>query len=59
MTHFETRNGSRVVITSIQEGDYESRLYVNDGKTATLQYATHRTESGARRWAKKILRQAI
>lgn len=57
MRQFETRNGSRVVISfSNGEGfSWSSRLYVNNGETATLTCAKHKTEAGARKWAAKML----
>lgn len=57
MEQFETRKGSRVVISNCQNsaGVWQSRLYVNNGETATLTCARHKTESGARRWARKHL----
>ena len=57
MRQFETRNGSRVVI-SFSNGagfSWSSRLYVNNGETATLTCAKHKTEAGARKWAAKML----
>ena len=53
----ETRNGSRVVISDNRNtaGIWESRLYVNDGETATRKSAEHKTRTGAVRWAKKVL----
>ena len=52
-----TRNGSRQVISDNQNtaGVWESRLYVNNGETATLTCSKHKTESAARRWAAKTL----
>lgn len=49
----ESKTGSWVVITNVHAGTYNSRLYVNYGKTATLTAAKHRTEAGARKWAAK------
>lgn len=51
------RKGSRVVKIDNQNtaGVFESRLYVNNGKTATPTHAEHRTLTGAKAWAKKIL----
>lgn len=34
---------------------FRSRLYVNNGTTATQVAATHRTETGARKWARRML----
>lgn len=55
MNQTEIRRGSRVVITTEQDGRYSSRLYVNHGETACLQNASHKTLQGAQRWANKIL----
>ena len=51
----ETRNGSRIVIGFCTGAGYDSRLYVNNGNTATLTSARHKTEAGARKWADKVL----
>lgn len=50
-------NGTRQVVTSYEPeaGIYSSRLYVNNGETATLQTAKHRSEAGVARWAGKVL----
>ena len=57
----ETTNAwtSRIVIgfQNSEGGSWSSRLYVNGGETATLTSATHKTEKGARNWAKYILGQ--
>lgn len=57
MQMFETIKGSRKVISSRNGEGYEwsSRLYVNNGETATLTCAKHKTEKGARAWADKTL----
>ena len=57
MYQFETTYGSRKVTTTASEprGAFQSRLYVNDGQTATLLCTTHRTERGARKWARRVL----
>ena len=55
MTTIETRNGSWIVRTIEQQSTYSSRLYVNNGETATLTHATHSTKAGAIRWANKQL----
>lgn len=55
MKQFETRIGSRVVITTEQDGTFSSRLYVNGGDTACFQNAEHKTLQGAQRWANKTL----
>lgn len=55
MKTIETRNGSWVVRTIVEQAQYSSRLYVNNGETATLTHATHSTEAGAKRWAAKQL----
>ena len=51
------KKGSREVYISNQNtaGIFESRLYVNRGETATLTHASHKTLTGAIRWANKIL----
>lgn len=57
MNNFVTVNGSRKVISFSNDGKhYSSRLYVNNGETATPTNADHTTEKGARRWAKKVLK---
>lgn len=58
MQSFKLSNGSHMVRStrSIGHGHYwASRLYVNDGETATLVCARHKTREGAERWAKKVL----
>ena len=55
MTTTETKNGSWVVRTTEQQATYSSRLYVNNGETATLVHATHSTKAGAAKWAAKQL----
>jgi hypothetical protein len=52
-----TKTGSRQVITTNQNtaGIWESRLYVNNGETATLTSAKHKTKEGAIKWANKVL----
>jgi len=54
---FETKVGSRVVISNNQNtgGEWQSRLYVNNGETATLTAASHKTRQGAEKWARKVL----
>ena len=54
---FETRKGSSVVITSYEGKHYSSRLYVNDGDTATLICAKHKTRKGRDTWTNKVLNQ--
>ena len=53
----KTVNGSRMVITDNRNsaGVYESRLYVNNGESATLTCAKHKSRAGAIRWANKTL----
>lgn len=55
-----TTSGSRQVVTTANtsEGPWSSRLYVNNGETATLTNASHKTEAGAQKWAKKTLGMA-
>lgn len=57
MQMIETTKGSRKVISTRNgEGcDWSSRLYVNNGETATLTCAKHKSEAGARKWAAKVL----
>lgn len=54
-----TSKGSRTVVTSVQDGVYRSRLYVNcstkDLGDATLVAGKHNSPSGAKRWADKVL----
>jgi hypothetical protein len=56
---FRTNQGSRSVVTYVQDGFYMSRLWVNctDAElgTATLTHRNHTTEKGARRWAGEVL----
>ena len=54
MTQHEVVQGSRKVIIT---GDavFSSRLYVNNGETATLICAKHKTLAGAQKWAAKAL----
>lgn len=51
------KRGSRQVNINNQNsaGVFESRLYVNNGQTATLTRATHKTLAGAERWSKRTL----
>lgn len=57
---FETRDGSHVVITTHGDGTplYRSRLYVNNGETATSIAASHYTLDGAVRWITRTLNDA-
>jgi hypothetical protein len=56
MQTFQTRNGSHLVRSnSYLDGRWSSRLYVNDGETATLIAAKHKTREDAERWARKVL----
>lgn len=53
----EITKGNRSV-KSFTNGDgysWNSRLYVNNGETATLTCAKHKTEAGARKWAARVL----
>lgn len=57
MQQFEIWRGSRCVIAS-RNGEgwpWTSRLYVNRMGTATLVVGNHKTEAGARAWARKVL----
>lgn len=56
METFQIRNGSHLVRSNrMLTGRWASRLYVNDGETATLICARHKTREGAERWARKVL----
>jgi hypothetical protein len=56
METFRIRNGSHLVRSNATlPGRWASRLYVNDGETATLVCAKHKTREGAERWARKVL----
>lgn len=57
METIEIRNGTRSVISNNGNtaGVWESRLYVNDGDTATPTAAEHKTRKGAINWAQKVL----
>ena len=56
METFQIRNGSHLVRSNASlSGRWSSRLYVNDGETATLTFAKHKTREGAERWARKVL----
>lgn len=53
----ETRRGSRMVISTARPNKgWDSRLYVNNGSTATLVRALHKSLDGAMAWADKKLR---
>lgn len=58
-TYNEIRNGSRVVKISGFDGRYTSRLYVNNGETATLNVKKATTLNGAIKQAEKMLRQHV
>jgi len=53
--------GRHEVVTTVDEGRYSSRLYVNVDHSrgefgdATLICKKHTTEAGAMRWARKVL----
>lgn len=58
MPQITTTNGTRRVISfanNYEGATWHSRLYVNDGETATLTARKHSTEAGAIKWAKKVL----
>lgn len=55
MREFTIKSGSRQVIVTEQNGHFAARLYLNNGQTAGHQSWNGKTESGARRWASKIL----
>ena len=56
MQDFVTTRGSRQVKTVVLSGGrFLSRLYVNDGATATTHWREHKTEQGARQWARQVL----
>lgn len=53
---FETQRGTRKVISYSNDGSrWSSRLYVNDGETATSITAKHKSRKGAEAWASKVL----
>jgi hypothetical protein len=54
MTH-RIQNGSRVVVVIVTDAGFSSRLYVNNGETATLLSAKHKTLAGAQKWAAKVM----
>lgn len=60
MATIKITSGSRIVISSRNEEGciWSSRLYVNNGETATLIAAKHSTENGVRKWAAKALANA-
>jgi hypothetical protein len=51
--------GTRQVLTTSNdaEGPFWSRLYVNNGETATMVSATHKSLKGAAKWAQKAITQ--
>jgi len=52
----ETRRGSRMVISTARANKgWDSRLYVNNGSTATLVRALHKNLDNAMAWADKKL----
>ena len=57
LRRLEIVKGSRKVIAfrNDEECAWWSRMYVNNGETATLVSARHRTEKGVRKWAEKVL----
>lgn len=55
MNTTKIQNGTRVVMVTEDMGRFSSRLYVNNGETATLVCAKHKTLKGAQRWAAKVM----
>lgn len=57
MQTITAKSGTRQVITTSNdsEGPFWSRLYVNNGETATLLNATHKSLKGAAKWAEKAV----
>jgi hypothetical protein len=57
MTRFETRYGSRLVISTSNDefGPWRSTLYVNGGETITMIRGRHDTRKGAEQWARRTL----
>lgn len=55
MKMHKIQNGTRVVIATEDMGRFSSRLYVNNGETATLICAKHKTMAGVQRWAAKVM----
>ena len=57
MQTIEITSGSRKVIAlrNGQSANWDARLYVNNGETATLTCGKFKTEKGLRAWAAKKL----
>ena len=55
MTTTEIRNGNNLVKIVEQGGSYTSRLYVNNGDTATLNVRRAKTLKGAEKQAQDML----
>lgn len=57
MTTLEIKSGSRKVIAFRNDdaSQWNARLYVNKGETATLTSNKFKTEAGLRKWAAKVL----
>jgi hypothetical protein len=51
----EIRKGTKVVVIVIQGDGFRSRLYVNNGETATLMVKTAKTLKGAEKQANEML----
>lgn len=56
MNQIEITNGSRKVIAfrNDESSQWNARLYVNHGETATLTCGKFKTEKGLRQWATKV-----
>ena len=52
---FSTWRGTAVVRSSRDGALWQSRAYVNNGETATMLAAKHRTRPNAQKWAEKVL----
>ena len=57
MEQFKVRNGTSVVVSSRNDSTapWASRLYRNNGQTATLIAAKHRKMHSAFKWAERAL----
>lgn len=53
----EIAKGTRKVVATRNDdnSEWQSRLYVNNGETATLTNAKHKTLKGVEKWAAKVL----
>lgn len=55
MTTKTITNGSRQVIAMWTGTQWDARLYVNNGETATLTSGKFKTEKGLAKWAARVL----